>query len=311
MESVGGPEPGVALVTGASGRLGRLLVRSLVAQHWSVRALVRHEPASIDNVWLGDITDSSAIARAAEGADVVFHLAARRDLTQVGAREMERVNVEGTQAVAHASRTAGVSRVVYFSSTSVYGDTRGRVADERSRPRPTSHYARTKLAAESVILNEAPGGVVLRVAAVYGPSDHGNYRRLAALCRRGIRVAGGVRRTLVYETDLVTAAQIAAKHPAASGGVFNVTDGAVHTLTAILESMAAVLRVRTTLSVPVAPLIFLSRVTGGRPRQLQGLFEDSAVDGLLMQRNLGYTPTTSLHAGWKLTIDAWRERGLI
>lgn len=304
----------VALVTGASGALGRRLVRYLAERHWSVRALVREatsiEPCGVTPI-VGNLFDPRALGRATEGVDVVFHLAALRDADGGDPSQVRQVNVDGTLAVARAARVSGTRRFVYFSSTSVYGDTHGRTADESSKPAPRSLYARTKLEAESIVLQEAPGGVVLRVAAVYGPHQRGNYLRLAALCRRGIRLVGGTRRTLVYETDAMAAALIAAEHERAPARIFNVTDGMTHTLTAITGAMASALGTTVRMALPTAPVRALARLTCGGPRRFRPLLEDSAVEGHRIQVDLGFTPAVPLEHGWQITIDAWRAQGLL
>jgi nucleoside-diphosphate-sugar epimerase len=201
--------------------------------------------------------------------------------------------------------------VVYFSSTSVYGDTRGGLADEQSTPAPRSVYAQSKLDGESVLLDEAPHATVLRVGAVYGPSQRSNYLRLATLCRRGIQLVGSVRRTLVFETDVMSAALMAAEHRDVSARIFNVTDGTTHTLTAITSAMVSALGPGLRMILPVSPVRALARFSRTASPALQPLIEDSAVDGRRIQRELGFTPAVTLDAGWKLTIREWRTQGVV
>src|SRR5215213_2477075 len=118
-----------ALVTGATGLVGSYVCERLVADGWSVRALVR-DPARA--AWLtdagvtlavGDTTDAASFVAAAAGADVVFHAAAA--ITPAGGWEsFALTNVVGTRNAIEASRASG-ARLLHVSSVAVYGGVRG------------------------------------------------------------------------------------------------------------------------------------------------------------------------------------------
>ena len=174
----------------------------------------------------------------------------------------ERVNIGGTATVVEAAIKAGVKRVVLFSTIAVYGPSDGCVLNEMSPTHPDTFYAKTKLAAEQIVLNARgadgqPLGTVLRLGAVYGSRIKGNYERLThALARIALfPIGNGLnRRTLVYDKDVGRAAVLAVSHPAAAGRVFNVTDGGFHTLNEIIESICSALgRKPPRLSLPVGP----------------------------------------------------------
>jgi nucleoside-diphosphate-sugar epimerase len=158
---------------------------------------------------------------------------------------------------------------------------------------------------------------VLRLGAVYGSRIKGNYERLTrALSRnRFIPIGNGLnRRTLVYDKDVGRAAALAVSHPAAAGRVFNVTDGEFHTLNEIIESICSALgRKPPRLSLPVGPMRALIRLiemgsnaVGLKPPVTQALIdkysEDIAVDGSLIQQELGFVPQYDLKTGWEETI---------
>jgi dihydroflavonol-4-reductase len=194
-------------VTGATGFIGRHLVRQLAAGGHKVVALVRMPERARDLQELGlelvqgDITDAATLRSAMSGADGAFHLAA---WYKVGARDRSlawRMNVEGTRNVLEAARVAGVPRVVYTSSIAVFGDTGGRVVDERYRMNGPwlSLYDETKWRAHyEVALPMIEAGlslIILQPGAVYGPGDHSQVgavlrqyvrRRLAAVPRQGV-----------------------------------------------------------------------------------------------------------------------------
>ncbi|MFH1153159.1 MAG: NAD-dependent epimerase/dehydratase family protein, partial [Pseudomonadota bacterium] len=234
------------LVTGGTGIAGKALVRALVNQGAAVRVLARSPDRDGAGVIPGttffkaDITDAKGVAQAVQGVDVVFHLAGKLGFEPGEAQlpeAFERVNVQGTRTLVAAAEKAGVDRLVFFSSISVYGSgTSGGTADERSVLMPDSWYGLSKASAEAIVLGAKnasgkPMGVVLRVASVYGPPGKKSYAMLITMVKYGIFVIvgkTGAARTLVYDTDLARAAILAAEHPRAPGQVFNVTDGCVH-----------------------------------------------------------------------------------
>src|SRR6266849_2631049 len=126
-----------ALVTGANGILGRLLIDQLMDEGVRARAYVRSAvsnvgfPAGVETVE-GDIRDTGAVQRAVDGVDAVFHLAAVVHAAGPDARPLSdyvQINVGGTENVVAAAERAR-ARVVYVSTINVYGSSRGQVIDE-------------------------------------------------------------------------------------------------------------------------------------------------------------------------------------
>lgn len=327
--------PGLSLVTGATGALGLSLVQQLLDAGNRVRALVREMPASrvlppdVD-LFQGDITDAASVRAAMTGVTHAFHLAAKLHVVRpppAMRAEYERVNVGGTEIVAREAERAGVERLVFFSTIAVYGPSGHDRFTEETLPRPDTLYGETKLAAERPVLGAGgpsqPIGTVLRVAATYGARVKGNYRRLLHALARGRFVpigAGDNRRTLVFETDVARAALLAARHPHAAGAVFNVTDGQVHTVHAIVDAISrALARPAPRLSVPVAPARFAAALADagaavlGRRQPfaaaLAKYLEDIAVDGTALESRLGFRPEVGLADGWVRVVRQLRESG--
>jgi nucleoside-diphosphate-sugar epimerase len=320
-----------ALVTGATGVIGPQLVRRLAGVGFGVRVLARRPPApgllpSAVEVVTGDISDGDVVRKAVEGATYVFHLAAKLHINNPSASlagEYRNTNVEGARIVAEASRDAGVSRLVFFSSIAVYGPTTpGEVLHEDSPALATSLYGSTKCDAEEILLSmrrrsdDEPLAVILRIAGVYGSRIKGNYRELVRWLRRGVFVPIGPgfnRRTLVYEEDVADAALLAAMHPAAAGRIYNVTDGDVHTFREIVAVICDVLDRRPPdLHVPTSVARVCARVldsglslvgrTGMAGPLVDKLVEDMAVNGRRIQDELGFRPRFDLRNGWEATI---------
>jgi UDP-glucose 4-epimerase len=277
----------------------------------------------------GDVADPAALSAAVAGVELVFHLAAKLHManpTPEMRAEYERVNVGGTRAVVEAAQAAGVRRLVFFSTISVYGPTGPEAPDEDSPLHPDTIYAETKLRAEEIALAARVGGsgeplaVVLRMAAVYGPRMKGNYATLVDALRKGRFVPvgnGGNLRTLIYYRDAVEAAILAGLHPAAGGRIYNVSDGTVHSLREILDAICRALgRPGPRLFIPI-PLARLAAATADRAMLLgrrrarflsavDKLTESVAVRGDRIQRELGFRPAYDLQRGWRETVNAMK-----
>ena len=199
------------LVTGASGFLGRHLSAALAAEGTPVRALVRSAAAAervraaagagVELVE-GHLDDGDALRRAARGVDAVVHLAGTY---RGSAADLHASHVEGTANLL-ASLAPG-TRLVYVSSTSVYGWDQRWPADHASPPAPCSAYGRAKLAAERLVRSWAHGPVVVaRPTIVYGPGDeNGMLARAHRLLRRRVPFPGTGRNRihLTHVDDLV------------------------------------------------------------------------------------------------------------
>ena len=336
---MGGRLERIVLITGATGSIGPSVVRALQQTGCQIRtfsvdaATAGMFPPNVEVV-SGDVTDVVAVQSAMKGIDAVVHLAALLHIVNPRSElreKYERINVGGTAMVVDAAISAGVKRVVLFSTIAVYGQAEGQVLDEQLPTKPDTFYAQTKLAAEEIVLNAKstdgqPLGAVLRLGAVYGSRIKGNYERLThALARhRFIPVGSGLnRRTLVYDKDVGRAAVLAVSHPAAAGRVFNVTDGAFHTLNEIIESICSALgRKPPQLSLPISPTRALvglvekvSRSIGLKPpvtrEMIDKYTEDIAVDGSLIQKELGFMPQYDLKVGWEEAIQEMRECGAL
>lgn len=320
-----------ALVTGATGAVGPALVAALLDAGWSVKALIRPSsarrlPDGVQGVE-GDICDPAAMAQAVADVDVVFHLAALLHVADpaLAIRDAQRrVNVEGTRTLVEAARAAHVSRIVLFSTIAVYGVSTGAPFCENQLCRPVTSYGLTKLAAERILLEAynhegQPLGVVLRLAAVYGPGIKGNYERLLNALTRGgfIGVGAGLnRRALVYTTDVARGALLSATHPSAPGRIFNLADGTPHTLREIIAAISAALPRRPLVfSLPAAPVASLAtmietvatRVGVSPPVRrstIEKFLEDVTVDVSAIQRELGFVPRVDLVTGWRRVVES-------
>ncbi|MCX4231580.1 NAD-dependent epimerase/dehydratase family protein [Streptomyces ortus] len=225
-----------AFVTGGSGFIGQALIRRLVAEGHAVRALVRSE-ASADKVAAvgaqpvqGELTDAASWQEAVTGSEVLFHLAAKTDITADRERH-EQVTVGGTRAVVQAARTAGVATFVHCGSEAALlaGEPLLDV-DETAPLRPGSEaaYCAGKAIAEQIVLDaDAPGftTVSIRPRFVWGP-DSSLTEGLAAAAKAGqfAWIDGGRHTTDVTYVDNAVEGLILGWRHGRPGQAYFVTD---------------------------------------------------------------------------------------
>lgn len=203
------------VLTGASGFIGSALLRRLT-QHDGVRirALTRRDhrlPAGTEQ-FTADLARPGSLAGSCAGADVLVHAA-----SHVGADEdlCTAVNDEGTRALLHEARRAGVRRIVQLSTTAVYGRGPHRAAAVGDlEPRPGSATSRSRLAGEEHALR-ADDALVLRTGLITGPGDRWVVPALAELARRvpGYWRGGDALLSLIDVDDLARLAVRAALPP--------------------------------------------------------------------------------------------------
>ncbi len=227
-----------ALVTGATGFIGRRLVAALLARGDEVIALAR--PSSDRSgllalpvgagghlrFALGDVTDGGSLQQAAAGVDVVYHLAAM--LKAPWHSDFMRTNAEGTALMARAAGALAPPPVlVAVSSVAAAGPSPpGRARHEGDAPAPVSRYGRSKLEAGAGARAYASAVPItlVRPPVVFGPEDRAALPLFAA-CARGLQVVPGFgepRLSMIYVDDLCAALIAAAAggeaHEAAHDG---------------------------------------------------------------------------------------------
>ena len=312
------------LVTGATGFIGRAVIRRLSSAGVLVRAVVRsqqNQPDVAEVRGIGDLADPRDWDAHVAGISTVLHLAARvhvmREYEADTLAAFRRVNVDGTRAVYSAAREAGVRRFVFLSSVKAMGE--GSVAPyrESDTPHPVDPYGISKLEAEQVLAEgRAAGGpefVVLRPPLVYGPGVRGNFRRLlglAALSGRMPLPLGSIpnKRSLVSLGNLVSAIEAAIEHPAAADKTYLVSDGEDLSTSEMLAGLAGGMGRRARLiPCPLATLRLLA-ATIGRKEEAARLLGSLVVDSSRLRRELGWMPPESVATGLAATGAWWKHR---
>jgi dihydroflavonol-4-reductase len=173
-----------AMITGATGFLGRHLLKQLVHRGDAVTAILRRDSAELAangvRVVNGDVCDASSVARAAEGCEVVYHCAGKVSRKREDSGKLHKVHVEGTKTTLDAAKAAGVRRVVIASTSGVVAVSSdpNEVRDERA-PTPTDILSRfpyylSKLYAEEIALERSTSGfevVAVSPTLLLGPGD--------------------------------------------------------------------------------------------------------------------------------------------
>jgi nucleoside-diphosphate-sugar epimerase len=304
------------LVTGGAGFIGSHLVDALIERGAKVRVLdnfstgrrenLEHCMGRIDLVE-GDVRDIDACRKACHGVEFVFHEAALGSVP----RSMKdpattiAINVTGTANVFTAAKDAGARRIVYASSSSVYGDSEALPKREGQEGRPLSPYALSKVMDEqlaTVFVSCYGLDIVgLRYFNVFGPRQDPSGPYAAVIPKWLTAVAsdqapvifgdGEQSRDFTYVTDAVRANLLAAGAPAAvSGSVYNIAGGARTTLLRLAQLLGEVTgRTCTPVHQPLR----------------KGDIPHSFADLTLASRQLEYVPRCSLANGLKECLSTY------
>lgn len=307
-----------ALVTGGAGFIGSHLVEALLSRGAAVRVLdnfLTGKPGNLASfagridLVQGDVRDPDVCRRAAEGIDVVFHLAALPSVPKSIEEPILSVSINevGTVAMLAAAREAGVRRFVYSSSSSVYGDDPAVPKGEDLPPGPVSPYAAGKLAGEyacRAFSSVWPGfaTVSLRYFNVYGPRQDPTSAYAAVIPAFATRCLAGQApviygdglqsRDFTYVADVVAANLAAAEGRVTDGSAVNIAVGSRTTLLDLLAEIQALCGTRLT---PVH-----------RPER-PGDVRHSGADVSRARELLGFSARTPLAEGLKRTVAAYRQ----
>jgi len=300
------------LVTGGAGFIGSNLADACVRVGHDTRVLDDLSSGRADNVPSdaqlieGNVADADIVAKAVEGVDVVFHLAAHRAVALSVEQPLstDTANIHGTLTILKAAADAGVRRVVSSSSSSVYGGAEVMPTPETEPLVPRSPYAVTKMTGEHYcrVFADLYGleTVSLRYFNVYGPRQRPDSAYAAVLplfidaLRNGkpqtVHGDGLQSRAFVYVDDAVAANLAAATGPtaAAQGQAYNIGGTSSVNLMDLLEMLGKILDVAPQ---PVH--------TDPRP----GDVRHSSADVSAADAELGWVPQVDLEEGLRRTVE--------
>jgi UDP-glucose 4-epimerase len=301
------------LVTGGGGFIGSNLVRALLERGDDVRVLDNFSTGNRANlndlgveVIEGELRSYERVHNAVRGVEVVYHLGALGSVPRSVQDPLtsSAVNVEGTLNVLLAARDEGVRRVVYSSSSSVYGTRRELPVTEEQPPDPLSPYGVAKLAAERYCVSfsrvyESFEAVVVRYFNVFGPrqSPLSQYAAVIPLFITAIHSDqpiqidgdGGQRRDFTYVSNVVEGTMLAADADAVSGRIFNVAASSPVSVNDVADTIGRILGKDVT-------------KTHAPPRA--GDIRDSWADITAARSALGWEPSVGLEEGLQRTIES-------
>jgi UDP-glucose 4-epimerase len=298
------------VVTGGAGFIGGHLARALLEEGRRVRVVDDFSTGRRENVppgaelLEGDAADLAD--RAVEGADTVYHLAAMVSVPRSVETPLEshRATARSTLALLDAAERAKARRLVFASSSAVYGDAPELPKREDQEPRPASPYAVAKrcgeLYAEYWARHRRLETVSLRFFNVFGPRQDPESPYAAAIpvfarrLRAGLTVPiygdGRQTRDFIFVADVVQGLIAAARRPGVSGRVYNLAGGRA---VSILDLVGLLARIAG-----IAP-----RLEFRPPRP--GDILHSWADVSRAARDLGFAPRTSVEEGLRITLDGF------
>jgi nucleoside-diphosphate-sugar epimerase len=308
------------LVTGGAGFIGSNIVDELVRRGKRVRVLDNLSTGRMENLRdaldriemvEGDVRDPEAVERAVRGCDFVLHQAALASVPRSIADPVSnnQVNAQGTLNVLVAAQRQRVKRVVYASSSSVYGDSEELPKVETMTPNPKSPYAVAKLAAEHYcrVFADLHGmtTVSLRYFNVFGPRQDPTSQYSAVIpifvrcLLRGeaptIFGDGEQSRDLTFISNVVEANLLACDANVSGGRVYNIACGGRYTINHVFEALEKRIH------------------SGVRPRYeaaRAGDVKHSMADIARIRRDLGYEPRVGFEEGIDATVRWYQDAGL-
>lgn len=311
-----------AIITGATGGLGRNLTEALLARGWQVLACGRNAAigAQLKTPFIAfDLSDRKQTLAAFQTADVVFHCAALSS-PWGNYQNFYRANVSATENVTAAMQRHGIAKLVHVSTPSLYFD----FTDRRNTPesylakRFANHYAATKYLAEQHVLQSGVESVIIRPRGIFGEHDTALLPRLIRVAQKGTlplvvrhgREAGSALADVSYVGNVVHAMLLAAEKTLPSGSVFNITNGEPRSMADTYRMVAETLH----LNIRFKPLPYRLLYTaasametaarlgiGGEPlltRYSVGTISfDQTLDISAARQQLGYEPQVSVAEG--------------
>ncbi len=301
------------LVTGGAGFIGSNIVKGLVEKGYRVRVLDNFATGQRSNIEPyikdielieGDIRDFWTVVKATKGIDYILHQAALPSVPRSIDNPLTttEVNINGTLNVLEAARFNEVQRIVYASSSSVYGDSPEMPKKEDMNPMPKSPYAITKLAGEEYCMSfhnlYGLETVALRYFNVFGPRQN-PFSQYSAVIPKFINMLksgqnptiwgdGSTSRDFTYIDNVVQANMLACEKKAAAGFVINIACNKAFTLNELVEKLNGIM------GIDIKPTYGPDKI---------GDVKHSLADIKKANDILAYTPKIEFSEGLKKTVE--------
>jgi UDP-glucose 4-epimerase len=245
------------VITGGAGFIGSHLCRTLKEQGAKVTVFDNLSSGKLDsikdllddglNFVQGDIRDPTTLEKATKNSEFIFHLAAQTSVpfSMEDAKEDCEVNVVGTLDVLEAAKKAD-ARVIFASTSAVYGNPEKRPTPETYPTHPISFYGLSKYIGENYCRfyqeNYGLEVIMFRIFNVYGPNGHGvlpDFLKKLKKTPDKLEILGTGRqgRDFIYVSDMVNILILAAASPAAAGQIFNAGTGTTISVTELAKKL--------------------------------------------------------------------------
>ena len=297
------------LVTGGNGLIGRSVVNALLKEGLSVRSmdLAKNGNTGIEHV-VGSILDVNNVNQAVRGCDAVIHLAAKLGVKRTETQRLEtlNINIQGTVNVLEACVKNDIEKVIFSSSSEVYGDQNVELISEICSRNPKSIYGVTKLASEEYL--QAYNSYydldysILRYFNVYGPGQVAEFvlpRFIKATMENNSPIIygdGSQIRSFCYVDDIARGTLLALLSNNANSEVFNI--GNDKDKITILETAKKVIEVSGGNFIP--QLVSFNDADRTTDRDIKNRIPDISK----ARKILGYEPEVFLEEGIKKVMDA-------
>jgi nucleoside-diphosphate-sugar epimerase len=309
-------------VTGSSGFVGKLLVKQLSTQDYSIVAASRlsiDSKATVQYIKVEEINQQTNWLGFLEKVDVVIHLANRAHVMHEYEHNpyciYREINVEATINLARQAIETGVKRFIYISSVKVNGEyTSVRPFTEEDKPEPEDDYGISKYEAEEALIalckNAKLELIIIRPPLIYGPNVKGNFFNLIKLCNKSLPLPFGSiknKRSFVYIDNLISLIETCITHPNAANHTFLVSDNDDQSTTELIDAIKSALG-KFKLLIPL-PHRILSGILKlmGKKRLEQRLMGNLQVDISKAQSLLGWSPPYTFKEGIERTIKYYND----
>ena len=328
------------LVTGAAGFIGGALFKELMEYQLNVVGTVLYEDEAVTlrekgyRVQVLDLASDENWDSLLQGIDIIFNIAALFQEVENSEAMFRKVNVDGTLKLLKAAEKTGVERFVHCSTVGVHGHVKQIPCTEETPYNPMDEYHRTKLEGELAVLEHAKtladDGMIVTVnrpAMVYGPGDTRMMKIFKAIHSRKFLMIGSgeVLAHLGYIDDQVDSLILSSVGPREKVHLeaFNIASSKPITLNELSSYIADAANVKLSkIKIPVFPVWFagllceiICRPIGVKPpifRRRVGFFtHNRAFDLSKATRLLDYRSKTDAQEGVKITLDWYRDKGLL
>lgn len=323
-------------VTGGTGFTGAALVERLLADGHSVSVLDNKPGLIADQltaagaeIIYGSVADPEPVAKGAQGAEVVFHLAAAFRETGAPDELYKTVNVQGTRVVVEESIRAGARKLVYCSTQGVHGHIDNPPGSEESPIAPADYYQKTKYEGELVLndfANESIEFCTLRPTAIYGPGDPERFGMIFRRVNKGFFPIFGSGQTYyhpVYIDNLVDAFILSMEPGKGAGEAYIIADKEYFSIEELVSRVGVALGKEFKMPrLPIWPLIIAGHVCEKAckpfginppifPRRVDWFRQVRAFRIDKAERDLGYVPRIGIDEGLKRTGDWYKENNYL